>query len=40
MAVIAIALLGNRIDPVPAALIETILFAALMWVSGSIESDL
>lgn len=40
MAVISIALLGNKIDPLPAAALETGLFIALMWVSGRIEPDL
>lgn len=40
MSVLALALLGNLVDPLPAAAIETMLFAALMWASGRIESDL
>ena len=40
MSVLAVALLGNLVDPLPAAAIETMLFVALMWVSGRIEQDL
>ena len=40
MSITAVALLGNLIDPLPAAASETCLFVALMWVSGRIESDL
>ena len=40
MAALAMALLGNRIDPLPAATTGTALFVALMWASGRIESDL
>ncbi len=40
MAIISIALLGNLVDPLPAAAIETTLFAILMWVSGRIKTDL
>ena len=40
MTVLAVALLGNKIDPLPAAVIEITLFVALMWVSGRIETDL
>ena len=37
MSIMAVALLGNLVDPLPAAAIETCLFAALMWVSGRID---
>lgn len=40
MIILAIALLGGKIDPVPAATIGTALFVALMRTSGSIETDL
>lgn len=40
MIILAIALLGGKIDPVPAATIGTALFVALMWASGNIERDL
>ena len=40
MAVLALALLGNRIDLLPAATAGTALFVALMWASGRIEQDL
>lgn len=40
MIILAIALLGGKIDPVPAATIGTTLFVALMWTSGRIETDL
>lgn len=40
MAVLAIALLGGKIEPLPAAATGTALFVALMWASGRIESDL
>lgn len=39
MAVLAIALLGDRIAPVPAALIGTTLFVALMGFSGKVGTD-
>jgi len=40
MIILALALLGGKIDPVPAATIGTTLFVALMWTSARIESDL
>ena len=40
MSIMALALLGNLVEPLPAAVIETGLFVALMWVSGRIETDL
>jgi len=40
MIILALALLGGKIDPVPAATIGTTLFVALMWASGNIERDL
>jgi len=40
MIILAIALLGGKIDPVPAATIGTALFVALMWTSGRSERDL
>jgi len=40
MAVLALALLGNRIDLLPAATAGTALFVALMWASGRIEQEL
>jgi len=40
MAALALALLVNRINPLPAAATGTALFVVLMWASGRIESDL
>lgn len=40
MVALALALLVNRINPLPAATIGTALFVALMWTSGRIETDL
>ena len=40
MAVLALALLGGKIKPLPAAATGTALFVALMWASGRIETDL
>ncbi len=40
MTVLALALLGGKIEPLPASALETGLFAALMWASGHIERDL
>jgi len=39
MIILAIALLGGKIDPVPAATIGTALFIALMWASGRVDSS-
>ena len=40
MSIMAVALLGNLVEPLPAAALETCLFVALMWASGRIEQDL
>ena len=40
MIVLALALLGGKVGPLPAATIGTALFVALMWTSGLIETDL
>lgn len=40
MAALALALLGGKINPLPAATLGTALFVALMHFSGHIEPDL
>lgn len=40
MVVLALALLGGKVGPLPAATIGTALFVALMWASARIERNL